>query len=109
MAFKVEVTRKPVAGVTFEPVDEELAKYLTELVPVVLKENKDKELTITAENERDAAKYAAHAKRWGTQQTPPLYIHKLPNGKRYGPEVARLAVELESEVGPDNKPGRKAK
>jgi hypothetical protein len=109
MALKVEVSRKPVAGVSTEPVPDELAAHLVKLVPEVLKENKDKELTITADNEREAALYAAHAKRWGTQQTPELYIHKLPNRKNMPANVARLGVQLASEVTADNRPGRRAR
>lgn len=107
LQFEIAVSRKPVAGVTLAPVPENLAKHLAKLVPDVLKDA-DHELTITAANARDAALLAGHAKRWGTQQTPELYIHKLPNGKRYPENVARLAVQLASEVSSDNRPGRRA-
>jgi hypothetical protein len=106
--FEIAVTPKPVAGVSVLPVPENLAKHLGELVPKVLKSD-DHELTITAANDADAAKLAAHAKRWGAQQTPELYIHKVPNGKRYPANVARLAVKLASDVTPDNRPGRRTR
>ena len=107
LQFEIAVSRKPVAGVSIEPVPENLAKHLAKLVPEVRKD-KDHELTITAASERDAAVLAGHAKRWGKQQTPELYIHKLPNGNRYPKNVARLAVDLASEVPPENRPGRTA-
>jgi hypothetical protein len=109
MPFKIEVSRKPVAGVSTEPVPEDLAAHLAKLVPEVLKENKDKELTITADNEREAALYAAHSKRWGTQQTPELYIHKLPNRKNMPSNIARLGVQLMADVQPENRPGRRSR
>lgn len=104
--FKLAVTPKPVGGVSVKPVPDDLAKGLAVEVPKVLK-SKDHELTITAENEREAHELAAHAKRWGLQQKPELYINKVPNGNMYGKNVARLNVRLMSDVPPENRPGRK--
>ena len=106
MQFELAVAPKPVAGVSILPVPEKLAEGLAKLVPQVLKD-KDHELTLTAASKADAAKLAAHAKRWGAQQTPELYINKVPNGNRYPEHVARLNVRLMSDVPAENRPGRK--
>jgi hypothetical protein len=50
---------------------------------------------------------ASYAAAWGKGQEPKLYIHKIPNRKDMADNVARLAVELDSEVGKDNRPGRR--
>lgn len=105
--FTINVAPKPVAGVTTIPVPEKLAAGLAGVVPQILKD-KDHEITLTGDNARDAAMLAAHAKRWGLEQKPQLYITKLPNGKRYPDTVARLSVKLMSEVPPENRPGRKS-
>jgi hypothetical protein len=104
--FTIAVTAKPVPGVSVLPVPENLAKHLGELVPKILKDD-DHELTITAASKADAAKLAAHAKRWGSQQKPEVYINKVPNGKMYPENVARLNVRLMSDVPVENRPGRK--
>jgi hypothetical protein len=104
--FTIAVTPKPVAGVSLLPVPENLAKHLTTLVPKVLKDA-DHELTITAASKADAAKLAAHAKRWGSQQTPELYINKIHNRRDMSDNIARLNVRLMSDVPVENRPGRK--
>jgi hypothetical protein len=106
MSFKLTVAPKPVAGITVTPVPEDFAKALAVEVPKVQK-SADHELTITADSARDAAMYAAHAKNWGLSQEPQLYITKLPNGKRYPEEVARLNIRLMSDVPAENRPGRR--
>jgi hypothetical protein len=104
--FTIAVAAKPVPGVSILPVPEKLAAHLKELTPKVLKDE-DHELTITAASKADAAKLAAHAKRWGSQQKPEIYINKVPNGNRYPENVARLNVRLMSDVPVENRPGRK--
>jgi hypothetical protein len=104
--FTLTLAPKPVAGVSIQPVPENLAKGLSVEVPKVLK-SEDHELTITAASKADAHKLAAHAKRWGAQQKPELYINKVPNGKMYPDNVARLNVRLMSDVPKENRPGRK--
>jgi hypothetical protein len=104
--FTLAVTRKPVAGVSLLPVPEKLAKGLAIEVPKVLK-SEDHELTITAKDKAEAHKLAAHAKRWGAQQTPELYINKIPNRRDMDDNVARLNVRLMSDVPAENRPGRR--
>ena len=104
--FTIVKAPKPVAGVSTKPVPDDLAKALGPLVADVLK-SKDHELILTAETEREAHELAAHAKRWGSLQKPEIYINKVPNGKIYPKEVARLNVRLMSDVPPENRPGRK--
>lgn len=106
LKFTVKLAPKPVAGVTIVPVPEDVAAALAEFVPQVMKST-DHELILTGENERDAAMLAAHAKRWGLEQKEQLYITKLPNGKRYTGEVARLSIKKMADVPPENRPGRK--
>lgn len=102
--FTVEVTRKPVAGVSEVQIPEALVKLLSTHVPTVLKESADKELTLTAKDEATAKKLALYARAWGARQTPKLYIKKIPNRRDMPANVARLSVELDSEV--ESKPGR---
>lgn len=106
LQFSIAIAPKPVAGVSTKPVPEKLAKHLVDMVPKVVKSD-DHELTITAANARDAAELAAHAKRWGMQQEPKVYINKVPNGKMYADNVARLNVRYEADVPKENRPGRK--
>lgn len=106
MAFKLEMTPKPQPGQpTAVEIPEDLAKALGELVPKVMK-SADHELTLTADTEAEAKKMALYARAWGARQTPKLYIHKVPNGKRYEANVARLAVDLDADVPAENRPGR---
>lgn len=106
LEFTIEIKPKPVAGVSTKPVPEALAKHLTDMVPKVVKSD-DHELTITAKTARDASELAAHAKRWGLSQEPKIYINKVPNGKIYPENVARLNVRYEADVPKENRPGRK--
>jgi hypothetical protein len=106
--FTVTPTRKPIAGVTQGEIPPPLHRMLTEHAPKALAD-KDYELTLTAKDEATAKRLAGYARAWGARQEPKLYIHKLPNGKRYDARVARLAVDLDSEVSEENRPGRKAK
>jgi hypothetical protein len=123
--FTVAVAHKPVGGVTEGQIPDALAALLAEHVASLVTNTKaiadakdgetvkpvfdaDRELVLTARDEKAAKLLSSYATAWGRRQEPKLYIHKVPNGKRYGPEVARLAVELDEEVGPDNRPGRKA-
>lgn len=98
--------RKPVAGVTQGTVPEGLAKLLAAHVPAALAD-KDHELQLTAKDETAAKKLALYARAWGAQQEPKLYIHKIPNRRDMPANVARLEVQLDSEVTAENRPGRK--
>jgi hypothetical protein len=104
--FSLTVSRKPVAGVSDVQIPELLAKGLSVEVPKVLKD-KDHELVLTAASKEDAQKLALYARAWGARQEPALYIHKIPNRRDMGDNVARLSVELLSEVKPESRPGRK--
>lgn len=104
--FSVVATQKPVAGVTDVAIPEKLAKLLAEHAPRALKEP-DFELTLTAKDEATAKRLALYARAWGARQTPKLYIHKVPNRRDMADNIARLAVELDSEVPTENRPGRR--
>jgi hypothetical protein len=104
--FTIEVSHKPVAGVTVGEIPPALAKLLSEHAPKALGD-KDYELTLTAKDEGQAKRLAGYARAWGARQTPKLYIHKVPNRRDMTKNVARLAVELDEEVPAENRPGRK--
>jgi hypothetical protein len=106
--FTIEVTHKPIAGVTEGEIPPALAKLLETHAQKALTEA-DYELTLTAKDEIQAKKLAGYARAWGARQTPKLYIHKVPNRRDMTKNVARLAVELDDEVAPENRPGRKSK
>jgi hypothetical protein len=103
--FTMEVTRKPVAGVTQAEIPAALAKLLEQHVPTVLK-SADHELALTAKDEATAKKLALYARAWGARQEPKLYIHKIPNRRDMKDNVARLSVELDKDV--TSRPGRPA-
>lgn len=105
--FTITTTPKPVAGVSEVEIPPALAKLLAEHAPKALG-NKDYELTLTARDEKTAKRLALYARAWGARQDPQLYIHKVPNRKGMPENVARLAVELASDVKPENRPGRRA-
>lgn len=104
--FDLEVTAKPTPGVVMVEIPEKLAKLLATKTPEVLG-NPDKEIVLRAGTEAIAKQLALYAKAWGARQEPKLYIHKLPNGKQYDGTVARLAVELDEDVPPESRPGRR--
>lgn len=104
--FTIATSRKPIPGITSVEIPPALAKLLAEHTPKALKEP-DFELTLTAKDEATAKKLALYARAWGARQEPKLYIHKVPNRREMASNIARLAVELDSEVKPENKPGRK--
>lgn len=105
--FSVEAVRKPVAGVTMVDIPEKLAKYLAEHAPKALADP-DYEIVIRAQDKATAQKLALYSRAWGARQEPKLRITKVPNGKRYGDEVARLSVAKDDEVPAENRPGRRA-
>lgn len=106
--FSIATTRKPVPGVTAGVIPPKLAEMLAVEAPKALKDT-DYELVLTAKDEPTAKKLALYARAWGAQQEPKLYIHKVPNRRDMGANIARLAVELDSEVSAENRPGRRAK
>lgn len=101
--FSIEVSRKPVAGVTEVQIPAKLAELLAKHVPAVLADG-DHELSLTARDETAAKKLALYARAWGARQTPKLWIKKVPNRRDMAPNIARLSVEVESEE--TKKPGR---
>lgn len=103
--FTLEVTRKPVAGVTEVQIPKALSDLLSKHVPTVLKDG-DHELTLTAKDEAAAKKLALYARAWGARQEPKLWIKKIPNRRDMSANVARLSVEVETEE--TKKPGRPA-
>jgi hypothetical protein len=105
--FTIVPTRKPVAGVVQAEIPPALAKLLEEHAKKALTDP-DFELTLTARDEATAKKLALYARAWGARQEPKLYIHKVPNRRDMAANVARLAVELDENVSPENRPGRKA-
>jgi hypothetical protein len=106
--FTITVTAKPVAGVVETEIPEGLAKLLAEHAPKALG-NTDYELTLTAKDEKQAKILAGYARAWGARQEPKLYIHKIQNRRGMESNLARLAVELDTDVPAENRPGRKNK
>jgi hypothetical protein len=104
--FSLEVSRKPVAGVTDVAIPEKLAELLKEHAPKALADA-DFELTLTAANPDDAKKLALYARAWGARQEPKLYINKIPNRRDMSANVARLSVKKDEDVKPENRPGRR--
>jgi hypothetical protein len=104
----ITLDRKPKPGITVGQVPPVLARALAENAPKALVDP-DFELTLTARDEKTAKLMAGYARAWGAQQTPKLYIHKVPNRRDMPANVARLAVELDESVPPENRPGRKVK
>jgi hypothetical protein len=106
--FSIVTAHKPVGGVTMVEIPAALAAMLAENTPKVLDPKTDvDELVLTAKDEATAKKLALYARAWGARQEPKLYIHKVPNRRDMGANVARLAVELDAEVPAENRPGRK--
>lgn len=106
--FSIAVNPKPVAGVVETEIPAGLGTLLAEHAPKALG-NTDYELTLTAADEKQAKLLAGYARAWGARQTPKLYIHKIQNRRGMPVNVARLAVELDTEVPAENRPGRKNK
>lgn len=106
--FQVTVARKPVPGVVQGEIPPKLAEYLEKQVPGVLANPADFELTLTAKDESQAKKLAGYAKAWGARQEPRLRITKVPNGKTYPENIARLSVVKDEDVPVESRPGRKA-
>lgn len=104
--FNMQVTAKPVGGVSEVDIPAELAEALTKHVPAVLKD-KDHELTLTAKDAKEASLLAGYSRAWGARQTPKLYIKKIPNRRGMAENIARLDVRLDSEVPAENRAGRK--
>lgn len=104
--FTVTATRKPVAGVVSVDIPEPLVKLLAEHAPKALNDP-DYEIVITAKDKATAQKLALYSRAWGARQTPKLRITKVPNGKRYDDNVARLSVAKDDEVPAENRPGRR--
>lgn len=105
--FSLVVSAKPIAGVTEVEIPAKLAELLKKETVKVLESKEDLELCLTAASEADAKQLALYARAWGARQAPKLYIHKVPNRKGMGANVARLAVELDAEVPAENRPGRR--
>ena len=104
--FTVEVTAKPVGGVTEVEIPRALAELLAVHVPAVLASG-DSELTLTARDPATARKLALYARAWGARQEPKLYIRKIPNRRGMPDTKARLSVEKDEDVPADSRPGRK--
>lgn len=105
--FKIEASRKPAAGnvhvASFPPA---LVRMLEAESAKALKDP-DYEVIVTAKDLAAAKRLALWAAAWGKTQEPKLYIHKVPNRRDMPENVARLSVELDSEVPDANRPGRK--
>jgi len=104
--FQLELSAKPVGGVVTVAIPEKLAALLAEKTPEALSKP-DYELTLSAADEKSAKVLAGYAKAWGARQDPKLYIRKLPNGKQYPANVARLEVSKDEDVPAESRPGRK--
>lgn len=105
-SFEVAVATKPSPGVSTVEIPEKLASMLAEHASKVVG-SVDQELVLNATDEASAKVLAGYAKAWGARQEPKLYIRKLPNGRLYPANVARLAVDLDQEVPAESRPGRK--
>lgn len=136
--FTLETEKKPdkVYGVTVSQIPEILVKLLETEAPKALKDPEyelvlrvpvkhpkplkegasteaqaaHKEATEAAEKQAESVvkQLALYAAAWGKGQDPKLYIHKVQNRKDMPKNHARLAVELDSEVPSENRPGRRA-
>lgn len=104
--FSMEVTRKPVGGVTEGDIPPRLAALLAEHTVKALAD-KDYEITLTAKDEATAKRLALYARAWGARQEPKLRITKIPNRNSQGKNVARLSVAKDEDVPQDNRPGRR--
>lgn len=105
--FSVDVRTKPQPGVSAGEIPPALAKLLAEKAPGVVG-SADNELVLTAQDEAKAKQLALYARAWGAQQDPKLYIKKVPNGKQYPDNVARLSVNKWEDVPTENRAGRRA-
>src|SRR6266478_3740551 len=95
LEFTGAVRTKPEGGkVQLHEVPENLVKYLAANYKEVL-ESSDKDLILTAKDKTSAVRLALYSAVWGKNQTPKLYIKKLPNGKQYPENVCRLSIELD--------------
>lgn len=110
--FTVEVTAKPVGGVSEGQIPPKLAAYLAENAPKALPKDgqttSDHELTLTAKDEATAKRLVLYARAWGARQDPKLRITKVPNRQDMTKNVARLSVVKDEDVPDENRPGRKA-
>lgn len=136
--FTLETEKKPdkVSGVTVSQIPEILVKLLATEAPKALKDPeyelvlrvpvkapkplKDDasadakaehaKATEAAEKQAESVvkQLALYAAAWGKGQDPKLYIHKVQNRKDMPKNHARLAVELDSDVPSENRPGRRA-
>lgn len=105
--FTVVASPKPVAGVTDVEIPPRLAELLKAETEKVLASKGDKELTLTASSPEKAKTLALYARAWGARQEPKLWIHKIPNRKGMSDKIARLSVEKDEDVAPENRPGRR--
>lgn len=104
--FTGDIRSKPQPGVSIGEIPENLGRLLAEKALEVMGST-DHELVLTAQDEEKAKLLALYARAWGAQQTPKLYIKKLPNGKLYSDNIARLSVEKWDDVPTENRPGRR--
>lgn len=102
--FEIAVTTKPQPGAVTGEIPEKLAAHLEKSYKAALEA--DKELTLKAASEKDAKLLAGYAKAWGARQDPKLRITKIANRQGMPDNVARLNVQLESDVAAENRPGR---
>lgn len=105
--FEVVVETKPELGVVQGEIPPKLAEYLEKNYKEAL-DHDNKELLLKARDEKTAKRLALYARAWGARQEPKLRITKLPNRQGMADSVARLNVQLDAEVAPENKPGRRA-
>jgi len=104
--FSIAPVMKPKPGVVAGEIPAPLAAMLAEYAPKALTDP-DFELVLTAKDEATAKQLAGYARAWGARQEPKLYIKKVVNRRDMPDNQARLSVELDSEVPPENRPGRK--
>lgn len=105
--FKMEVTRKPVGGVTEKEIPPVLAEALKRDVPKALADPTNFEINLTGKDEAAVKQIVLYARAWGARQTPKLRIVKIPNPQHMPDTVARLSVALDDDVPADNRPGRR--
>ncbi|SRR5712691_769675 len=104
--FEVTVARKPESGIVQGEIPEKLAEYLTTHAGTALADP-DFELLLKARDEKTVKQLTLYSRAWGARQVPKLRITKLPNRQGMPDTVARLNVQLDSDVPDENRPGRR--
>lgn len=100
VSLSLEVVDRPKYGIQLSNIPRELADLLEQIIPDILKDPENKELTLTASTQEEVLMYCRYAREWGNQYEPKLNIRKCPNRREMNSNQARLTVQLQSESKP---------